>query len=194
VNLAFIHIPKNAGNSVRQALNLRNLAITEQWNYPFVETGNVSFGHTPLKKALELMADDFKRTSFKFAFSRNPFDRAVSMHAFLGKRDKPFEMTPESFLNFTEWLCASHETNLVTHAQTTWLEGGKLNYVGKVEAINECLQAIADAVGLTITEVPKANTGRHGPYQGYYCQKAIDNIVKIYRCDFDKFGYNKKLQ
>ena len=195
MNLAFIHIPKNAGNTVRQALNLRNLAITEKWKKPKLTEGHVSFGHTPLRVALDLMSDEFRNDAYIFTFSRNPFDRAVSIWAFQGKRRQWFAPNNENFLEYTKLMEEKSKEHLVLRQQSYWVLDNwyELSFVGRVEDIDEGLWTVADAAGLTIDRVPVANSTVHKPYQEYYCPQARDNVLKAYEIDFETFGYSTEL-
>lgn len=64
----FIHIPKNAGTSIKSIL----------------PNDCVSFKHHPAKNVKNLIEDYQDR--FSFAFVRNPWDRLVSLYEFSRKR------------------------------------------------------------------------------------------------------------
>ena len=194
MNCAFIHIPKTAGKTVRKALDLRPATITERNHNPYVTKGRISFGHTTFKEAFTMMSDEFKENAFKFCFSRNPFDRAVSMYVFLNQSVEGFTPTKKGFLDYTKLLLIERDRKIVTRTQCHWIENTEIDFTGKVENIADDLHHIADKIKVTITEIPVLNTTKHAPYQEYYYQETVDNIVQLYKDDFKRFSYSTTLQ
>lgn len=79
-NFVFIHIPKNAGTSV-----LRALGLTPE--------------HKKAVGARGVIGEQRWERKFKFAFVRNPWDRAVSSFHYARFGDSRFVS-----LSFSEWL------------------------------------------------------------------------------------------
>lgn len=84
LSLAFIHIPKCAGTSVRKAILQADENAVSYWgvnNHPTL--GDIDYAHVPLKHVEELLGSQFIdfENSQKFAFIRDPFDRFPSSAA-----------------------------------------------------------------------------------------------------------------
>ena len=197
MNTAFIHIPKNAGTTIARALMLKSIEVTYPYDPNTVDKyggGKLNFLCTKYEDALQLMTQRFIETSFKFVFCRNPFDRAVSSWVYLHKNSEGFERTPEEFLEFTRELPQHISKKRVVTTQSSWIEGAELDYIGRVEHLENDLHVVAATIGVKINEpIPMDNTTEHLHYTEYYSNEAIENIVKVYECDFERFGYSTYL-
>lgn len=82
MNVLFIHVPKTAGSSISKALDLINLWSRDKILRKQPHSGMLRFGHQPYAKLVDAgwITPEFDRTSFKFSFVRNPYDRAVSAY------------------------------------------------------------------------------------------------------------------
>ena len=87
----FIWIPKNGGTSMYRTLKplgMQYLTHETQIKHYFSNKGMVSFGPLNYSYLVEsgLVSQSFHQSAFKFAISRNPYDRAVSSYFYF--RDK----------------------------------------------------------------------------------------------------------
>ena len=144
----------------------------------------------------------FHAGSFKFAFVRNPYDRAVSLyHQLLRQRHLETDMTFKSFLrtlvkegcqpiglyNVREWSQCN--------PQIRWTEGVKLDYLGRFESIGPDLNRVCSDLGLPPRPfLPQLNkSSSKDKITRYYDEEAIEMVSYFYREDFEAFGYDREL-
>lgn len=184
----FVHIPKCAGISIAQSI----------------------FGHcvphsTITDYQLMFGAKLFKNY-FKFTIVRNPWDRFVSAYFFLKKGgfdsiDKsiftPIIEKHPSFDKFVEFLYFHREYMQWTHflPQSTWIQTPlgniPIDYIGRLEKLDESMRVISSALGLShIPLPPKTNSSPRDPdYRHYYTRKTRDMVAELYRKDIKLLGY-----
>ncbi|MEO1188976.1 MAG: sulfotransferase family 2 domain-containing protein, partial [Pseudomonadota bacterium] len=136
----FVHIPKNAGNSVSQAI----------YGAPFL-------GHDPLSHFYAF--DPIKAEQcFKFAFSRNPWDRLVSAYHYLksSERHGIDRSFADEYLNdyatFDEFVAALGNRSVLLawhhfrpqHEFVQIAEKRPLDFIGKVETIASDFDLVAE--------------------------------------------------
>ena len=66
-----------------------------------------------------------------------------------------------------------------------------MDFIGKVENINEDLLKLSQILGMPLKEVQRKNYNRtiHDHYSKYYNDESIDNVRKFYKKDFEFFNY-----
>jgi len=189
----FIHIPKTAGTSVLHTL---------------AGGGKIHRDHIPWKIYNSVNRWKYERY-FKFAFVRNPFDRAVSTYEYLaagGNRmddmayKERFEKESVDFEKFVlEFLdCEALMEKALFKPQYLYIFDGKdrlqIDFLGRFESIGDDYKKLAEKIGLPAT-LPKKNvSGRSRSYKEYYRDPAVaEKIVSLYRKDFELLGYDKVL-
>ncbi len=90
-NAVFIWIPKNAGTSLYNMLQEHSCIKVKEASkikQRFSQRGLVTFAHMDYAQLVEqnYIRPEYDESSFKFCFSRNPYDRAVSLYVYLTKR------------------------------------------------------------------------------------------------------------
>jgi hypothetical protein len=200
INAVFIHIPKSGGTYIQNALHLLRLRAPHR-ALTFENTGSVTFGHLSYSKLLRkgIVSKEYDKSAFKFAFCRNPFDRAVS-HYFYTRGKHPVMLPPDvSFLDFTRnlnddrRLPGRRTIKNSFRPQATWIEGIDIDFIGRFESLNEDLEYVAQEIGIQIDDSPRKNKSVHKPYKEYYNDESEDNIRKHYSDDFKRFGYANNL-
>ncbi len=178
-DFVFIHIPKTAGTSIYRSLGLAGEHRT----------------------ALQLRGRLRERrwhTKFKFAFVRNPWDRAVSsfLHATVINKDSRFVA-----LTFSDWLRLAYVERHplyfdVPHSfspQYDWISDGEDNlivdFVGRFENLREDFATICGRIGRPGLDLPHHNATKHADYRTYYKDRDIEIIARWYKKDIDYFGY-----
>jgi len=173
--LLFLHIPRNAGKSVIQAMRKK---------YP--DTRKIAWEHARMK--------DIKYRKYwnyrVIAVARNPWERLVSMWCFLRQSKKTFEdrrhktRKTKNFPDFSDWLLnygkTSHGLKVSDIPQVNWLLGYGEFY--QYEKLHEIEKVVGK---LPITH----ETKRLQPYQKYYTDKAKDWVAKKFRKDIVVFNY-----
>lgn len=137
---------------------------------------------------------------FKFAFTRNPWERLVS--CWVDKVANAKERTVfnfsetelgrmKQFENFVEYVATLDITNCNNHirSQCALIDLNNVDYVGRMETFAADLTRICHNLGIpSQTIVPKNVTSRK-PYREYYTDKLRDKVFEIYRTDVQVFGF-----
>jgi hypothetical protein len=191
--LIFIHIPKNAGTSVRKVLGL---------DY---KTG----GHYTALNISRIYPMKWKYFK-KFAIIRNPYDRLVSSfiyakipHSYWHNSENKhpdFELLKDK--DFPQCCRLLNEKpELFKHEswlpQMFWIQNYEnkkilVDFVLKYENLEKNFKELASELKLNITEeLPKLNTiEKPQDHQKYYDDETRELARKIYQRDFDFFETN----
>src|SRR5210317_2438576 len=144
----FIHVPKTAGNAVEVTLPKCNRRKNRELFRQMV----------PREKHLHL-EDANPEGMFKFGFTRNPWDRMVSLYHFRSQKDNQnnkFDQQRLIDLGFEKCLLTGilginnppwdrPELNMTNDAMT-WLED--CHYIGQYERLQEDFNTISDLIGI----------------------------------------------
>jgi hypothetical protein len=184
----FIHVPKNAGQSIRNSL-FENLlpghmkAYTYQLIFP------------------KRIYDNY----YKFAFARNPWDRLASAYLFMksgGAHEKDRLWSEkmltiyESFDSFVKNGLQKDEVQAWPHfrPQVDFLRGQngriELDFIGRFENLRDDFNQIRDHLGLSaeLLFINKTKTKRE-PYQTYYSDELREIAANVYKEDIEVFNY-----
>lgn len=185
----FVHVPKTAGNAIEVSLPKCNRRKNRKLFREMV----------PTEKHLHLQ--DVDRTGmFKFGFTRNPWDRMVSLYHFRSQKDNQnnkfdqqrlrdwgFEkclLTGVLGINNPPW--DRPELNMTNDAMT-WLEG--CDYIGRFETLQKDFDVICQRIGLGKIELPHTNSSNRGNYRDYYTQEMVDYVAEHHKRTIEQFGY-----
>ncbi len=180
---AFVHVPKNGGTSMRSVLR-------------------GDFAHArPFKSMPHAMARKLRAhwgqrwdQAYTFGFTRNPWDRVVSLYHF---RTHDKGVHPE---RFREWLLQA-TNGLTTHARAllpAWdmlydEDGTQLvSYVGRYECIPEDFAHVCRELGRPSKRLPRANASRSPGQRAwweYYDDELEAAVGRYYHNDVTYFGY-----
>lgn len=138
---------------------------------------------------------------FKFAFVRNPWDKALSFYYYNARRNwdrYPFSKknAPDFNSFIKDWYIKGTRRGFhhLSHSPCLdWISdknGVIVDFVGKFENLQEDFNSIFDAIGLPPTDLPKKNRSVHEHYSNYYNQESIDIIAKMYNKDVEYFNYD----
>ena len=204
INAAFIWIPKTAGSSIYSLLGsppkLKKLHLVRN---RFVNKGIVTFGHMDYSKLVKrgYVSRRFDESAFKFAFSRNPYDRAVSLYEYLKTQKIMKQMRVpcnESFLSFCRRLKNNGCENIGLYnvrgfsqcnPQVRWIENVRVDFIGKYESLEKDSKEILDLLELPAARLPHLNAMHHADYRSYYCSESKEIVEEFYEEDFRYFGY-----
>jgi len=184
----FVHIPKNAGTSVRNSL------------MPFADgnaLANQKTKHEDLPTFFARHGASFP-DYFKFAFVRNPWDRIVSFYFFLRQHmsDEISEIQAvddfKTFLRLLDrdvaWLKSRHSAR----QQMAFIvdDDNKLlvDFVGRYENLSADYVSACRRVGIK-SAIGHDNKSDHLRYAAYYDDWGRDFVARRYRDDIDCFGY-----
>lgn len=197
----FIHVYKVAGTSVRKVLNpyckkppvfqnpiSRLIFEINQIGPP--DTNNFH-GHISAKEIKTQIGQPLFDKYFTFGFVRNPWDWQVSLYHFALQNTKhhQHEMTKAfgSFDAYLEW-----RVNSDLHLQKEFLFDGDrqiVNFIGKMENIQEDFAIVCDKIGIKKTSLPRANKSNRNKYQSYYNSYTKELVAKHFKEDIESFGY-----
>lgn len=170
----WVHNPKTGGTSIADAAD---------WIH---ESGHVS--------ARDIRAP---RDYFWFGFVRHPADRLYSTyHAAIQHRRKWDHVEQAgTFDRFVlEVLPDTVERMPHTRPQTWFLcdPAGNLlmDYVGRYERLEADWRAICEHLNAPSGELRQLNATEHGSWQLAYTPEMREMVSRIYRCDFELFGYS----
>lgn len=157
----FLHVPRTGGTS-----------LVAGWGLLKPEY----FGHSVI----------YDTDSWTYGFTRNPFDRLVSLY-------HHFQGPP---LSFEEWISKGmpsvqyppDRASFLAHPASLWLQGA--SWVGRFESRAEDLEELAAVLGRAVPEVHVAESRDRGPYQEYYTDRIRKAVSEIYAPDLDRWGYS----
>jgi hypothetical protein len=204
----FVHIPKTAGTSVAKTLALRRdprgNTPWEEWHF----TGSISkeeqskyglghharWGHLFASEIKTFVPDNIFRGYYKFAFVRNPWDRAVSCFSGHAAKNKDSENNN----SFEKWIL-SHEF-LEKKAFSVKLLKPQVNYIldekgqclvdfiGRYENIEKDWKKICAKTGIKAA-LPHINKSGHRHYSLYYNRRTRQIVADAFKKDIEMFGY-----
>jgi hypothetical protein len=212
--IAFIHIPKNAGTSIRA--NLKK-AVPDFRDFDAIDEAHRKVrsqafaNHFPYWKIQELLRDTKSDIPFEdmkvFMVVRNPWERMLSLYRhrlrkldwhYQGK-DRNTELDKKVCrAGFVPWLLQTpHEGDsvLTRTAQITWgmnLDGGM--GVDKILVMEKLFKLYADTLGpwgIGLPELGHSNVGDgvSKDYRQHYTKEARDHIEEYFAPDIEGFGY-----
>jgi len=201
----FLWVPKTAGTSVYTVLSsfgCYRLKTRRAVQRTFPQRGLVTFKHMNYRMLVEAgeISREFDERAYKFAFVRNPYDRAVSLFHFL--HGKGHHADVDGFLSFWRRIVSTELPVVgpdkvvgigICNPQVRWLEGTKIDFLGRFERIDEDFPVLLEQLGHPNVALPWANATQHAPYRDYYCDESKTLIEQHFAEDFSAFGYSTDL-
>lgn len=227
LHCVFVHVPKAAGQSIERVF-LDYHGLTWETRAPLLlrrrndpSEGPPRLAHLSAREYVEYghLTERDWADFFKFSFVRNPWMRAVSMYKYYGDHRRiPFPMFVRDRLAGTYWrdehwfvrpqadfVCDEHDRVIV-------------DFIGRVENIDEDFAEVARRVGLSTSIVPHHNTTDASPwslkhckgilrmpgyllgglrqrryqnssYASYYDTESVALVRALYERDVELFGY-----
>jgi hypothetical protein len=186
----WIHVPKNAGTSLRTALGFDNA------------------GHVPIAR---YAAQDSVAASnyFKFAIVRNPWDRLYSSFTYLRRHKKgasfPDAIYADRYLrsydSFEKFVMSLVDlqtrqrlldyTHLLPQCYWLTLPGQArpyMDYIGRFENLSAAYAELSDRFAISAS-LPAKNVGKEGAYLDQYTDEMREIVGSVFRCDVETFGY-----
>lgn len=180
-NILFVHIPKNAGNSIRESMQAYNECI------------NLT-AHAKISK----LKQEANSNPITFAVIRNPWDRLVSsFHYIKGggaknvwdlkaqKKIKEYS-TFESFIKGEGILKVKNDTHFVSQS---WFIDEPLDYTISYENLSISYGEFISKNNLKVKPLRKINQSNHKHYRQYYDQEMIKIVRDAYKEDVENFKY-----
>lgn len=177
--IIFIHVPKNAGTSIVETLNMER------------------DGHVSAKTYYKSLGEHLFNEYFKFAFSRNPWDRFVSAYEY-AKMEKSYvhstykhpdydtvknlsfiqvaRLLPEGILKHPGW---KNQYGFITIDNSI-----EVNRIYKYETD---IPVFEKDFNVSLKNINKST--REIDYRRYYNDETIDIIKNFYKKDIELFNY-----
>jgi hypothetical protein len=187
--LLFLHIPKNAGTSVR--IWLRGIAEK-------VDVGVADENHGHL--SLELLKSKVSMPHKSFTIVRNPWDRTISSYFFGLHMFKAalVEFNNGNVPTFEDFVCNLRDgftlgNPSLSQPQANWITS-PIDYILKFENLTQDFAVIQQYVGNN-NPLPIENTRYQFnkidnlPYQEYYNDTTQKIVEDIFQKDILEFGY-----
>lgn len=206
----FVHVPKCGGTSIEDAIWPDRGARTaaDLWAGQGPDDANKyqadGLQHLKAWQIREEVGADVFRDYFKFAFVRNPYDKAVSQYEYMKRTRK----TLRGRIGMADDATFAEHLRLIRgrphphwDPQHTFLfdERGALlvDFVGRFERFEADAQRAFDALGLGArlggwrsVRVPHAKGGGARPsYREYYDDETREAVREMYARDLEVFGY-----
>ena len=183
-NFLYIRVAKTASTSILSKIPETHL-IENSWEH--------DINHIPLWfYKNNILTDSNYNKYFKFAFVRNPFDRAVSIwkyyNAWVNKHSKE-----KVNLTFKETICAENEKinqkKFKSKYGSQFLFTQGCDFIGKYENIQEDFNTVCDKIGIPQQQLPQKNKTTHKHYSEYYDDETKQIVSEIYAKDIEYFQY-----
>ncbi|MEM6504325.1 MAG: sulfotransferase family 2 domain-containing protein [Planctomycetota bacterium] len=171
--IAYVHIPKTGGSTVKQVLNC-------------MENPN----HRPL--------GDLPNDYFAFTLIRNPWDRLVSAYHYFDQYENikiPHMVQARDAIkkcgSFSNMLSALPRLRMELafphlHQQSYWLDSRL--WVGKFENMEQSLEYVSSVTNCPLSKIVHLNRTQRQPYHKYYDTRLLD-LFNIYFSDDVTLGY-----
>jgi hypothetical protein len=73
--------------------------------------------------------------------------------------------------------------------QIEWVKGIKMDFIGRFENLQDDFNIIARKLGIDEIELPHLRKSQRKSFEDYYCKESLKIINRLYKQDFDVFGY-----
>lgn len=194
--VVFFRVPKNASTSIHRGYL--------QPNYVTLNMRTNRKGFTDFMKEVSF---SWFQSAFKFMFSRNPWDRFVSLYVYfttyapkrvgspLADRWKGKIPTFKEFTMEFEEICkdridiknhAMHQTQFAFFGEESFV-----NFVGKFENLKRDFATIRSLSGLTVPqELGHLMKTNHPHYSAFYDEETRRKVHELYIDDIFNFNYH----
>ena len=154
--------------------------------------------HVTAKEFIAEFGRDEWDEGFKFAFVRNPWDRALSFHRFRMNATRQEGNT--THVEFKEWVRLAfvekapehHDNPRVFMPQVEWLKNDEeiinLNHIARFEDIRQEYGKLAGLFGFD-KDLPPLKASDREDYRDFYDIETAEIIENWYQPDIDFFGY-----
>ena len=196
----FFAVPKTATHSVREVLRAskdeadweQQVLFGEQ-AIPVPEIAEIKHGHISARQIQPALTEEQWGSYYKFGFVRNPFDRFVSICAFLNRENPNFKDNSLTWMKMATQRPVFRQRILVRPQFEQLInEQGELamDFLGRYENLQESLDTILGKLNLEPIQLQVRNRSDHAAYQSYYDDELREWVANFYKEDLDCFGYD----
>lgn len=148
--------------------------------------------HDEITTAQRLMPPQRFERYFKFAIVRNPWRRLVSEYEFILKSPRHGRhrrvKALGGFAPFIEMQIPrrdAYQINPLCDSDGNLL----MDYVGKLETLDEDWKTICERIGIAHVELPRKNVSVKRPYTDYYTPETRDLVANHWSREIELFDY-----
>lgn len=197
----FFAVPKTGTHAVRELLR-PHLGVgdwEQQLRYgqqlaPLAEIAAINHGHVAYRQLVKAIPKAELDRQFKFAFVRHPFDRFVSVCAFLGRTDLSYRKDPAVWMKqaltrpqFRRRVLVASQTSLLTDEASNVVA---MDFVGRYESLQRDYDHICSVLSLPTKPLSKTNSSEHKEYAELLDEELRQALATIYADDFTTFNYD----
>lgn len=195
--MIFVHIPKTAGNSITRALKQADPVDNEKRKRsPKIAK------HAKAFEIKYLLGEEIWNNYFSFSFVRNPWDLMVSSYNWWkqkgAQRVKRYGKVARKIENmdFAKFMHSKYGRYMINERYGNfydWLsENDKIivDFIGKVESIDEDWEKICKLNNLKHIEMPHINKSKRTDYRKYYDAETREIVARRFRKGIEKFDYS----
>jgi len=195
----FVHIPKTAGVSIELALFGGHDARKRHQSFGWDQKRKIHKHHATIEDVQKYYASNLK-DYFKFAFVRNPWDRAVSDWLWFHR-----EFKLKKIKSFKNYLLSRGWFAQVNHlrdrsgrgdhffSQYQFIANSRselmVDFVGRFENLQADFDIICEKMNLSQQKLPHSNKGDRKHYTAYYNDETRRIVAEKYAKDIEYFGY-----
>ena len=197
----FFAIPKTGTHAMREVL--RPHLGTEDWEQqlrfgeqlsPLPEIAAINHGHVAYRQLARVIPDETLAQYFTFAFVRHPFDRFVSVCAFLARTDPSYQVDPTAWMKraltrapFRKRVLVATQSDLLTCEHSGSI---KLDFVGRYESLQTDCDHVCRTLSLPAVPLPRKNSSEHRQPHEVLDDALREALTERYSDDFEAFSYD----
>ena len=195
----FFAVPKTGTHAVREILRTHlsrddweQQMLTGKQTLPIPEIAEIGHGHITVREIRPYLSQEIWNEYHKFAFIRNPFDRFISVCAFLNRDNPAFAKSPLAWMKealnrprFRERVLVREQFEQLCNEER---EIG-VDSVCRYENLQESLDAVLDKLSLPSSPLSVLNSSEHKVYSEYYDEELKGLVQALYSTDIDEFNY-----
>lgn len=196
----FFAVPKTGTHAIREALrpHLAEADWEQQLRYgkqlsPLAEIAAINHGHVSYRQLSDAVGAAALTTFFRFAFIRHPYDRFVSVCAFLARTDPTYNQSPIEWMKkallrpqFCKRVLVAPQHSLLSDASGEVI----LDFVGRFETLQTDFDAVCDRLQLPRVALAHRNSSAHASYQELLDSELRESLWRRYEQDFSTFNYS----
>ena len=198
-NFIFIHIYKNAGTSITDALspfatgNSTRLAarVLKSLHMPSSLVTESFPPHIKANEVIQAIGREKYDSFFSFAIVRNPWDWQASLYNYMLMDTTHWQhnlvRSLGTFEKYIRWRC---EEEVRFQKDFVYSASGELlvDFIGKFETLDADFARICSRIGISAS-LPKLNVSNTKPYQQFYRKETRDLVGKTFDADIRLFEY-----
>ena len=197
----FFAIPKTGTHAIREVF--RPHLSTEDWEQqlrygqqlsPLPEIAAINHGHVAYRQLARVIPEETLAQYFTFAFVRHPFDRFVSVCAFLARTDPSYQDDATAWMKraltrapFRKRVLVATQSDLLTCEHSGSI---KLDFVARYESLQDDCDHVCRTLSLPAVTLSRKNSSEHRQYHEVLDGELREALTERYADDFETFSYD----